>query len=153
MTQMTLFRHIWMTNGCLIQNQRTKLPLAQNKNQNPKNNIWCHQRMTSSSDDLGWPRKGHNVCLPWVRFITSKSFDFVGLRSSINLIMRHRVVLIICDHGFQTFPLLAETSSGHNVYCLLFIGLKTATGRSPLTAAVKTHTHQTHTHTHSYVDA
>ena len=25
---MTLFRHIWMTNGCQIQNQRTKLPLG-----------------------------------------------------------------------------------------------------------------------------
>ena len=41
--------------------------------------------------------------LTWVRFITSKSFDFVGLRSSINLTIRHKVVLIICDHGFQTF--------------------------------------------------
>ena len=44
--------------------------------------------------------------------------------------------------------------SGARVYCLLFIGLKTATGRSPLTAAVKTHTRtkRTHTHTHSYID-
>ena len=54
-----------------------------------------------------FPRKFH--CITGRSYLTT--YDFVGLRSSINLIMRHRVVLIICDHGFQTFPLLAETSS------------------------------------------
>ena len=54
---MTLFRHIWMTNRCQIQNQRTKLPLG---HKNPKNDIWRQQRSLISAD-LGWPRKGHNV--------------------------------------------------------------------------------------------
>ena len=50
-----------------------------------------------------------NTCVSYR--IRVSFFDFVGLRSSINLTIRHKVVLIICDHGFQTFPLLAETSS------------------------------------------
>ena len=45
---MTLFRHIWMANGCQIQNQRTKLPLGA-------------QRSLTSDDLGGWLRKGHNV--------------------------------------------------------------------------------------------
>ena len=57
-TPMTLFRHTWMTNGCQIQNQRTKLSLGTQKN--PKNDLWRHQR-SLTSDDLGWPRNGHNV--------------------------------------------------------------------------------------------
>ena len=48
MTPMTIFRHIWITNGCQIQNQRTKLPLW---SPNPNND------MTSSKvTDLWWPR-------------------------------------------------------------------------------------------------
>ena len=47
MAPMTLFRYIWMANGCQIQNQRTKLPLGAQR--------------SLTSDDLGWPRKGHNV--------------------------------------------------------------------------------------------
>ena len=54
MTPMTLFRHIWMTNGCQIQNQRTKLPLGA---QIPEK--W--HMMSSKVIDLGWPRKGQNV--------------------------------------------------------------------------------------------
>ena len=48
MTTMIQFRHIWMTNGCQIQNQHTKLPLGAQK---PVND------MTSSKViDLWWPR-------------------------------------------------------------------------------------------------
>ena len=46
-----------MTNGCQIQNQRTKSPWG---HKNPKNDIWRHQN-SLTSDDLGWPWKGHNV--------------------------------------------------------------------------------------------
>ena len=63
MTPMTLFRHIWMTNGCQIQNQRTKLPLGTQKSEK-----WL---MTSSKViDLWWPRLTSEwsqcQCKPWV---------------------------------------------------------------------------------------
>ena len=63
MTAMTLFRHIWMTNGCQIQNQRTKLPLWTQKSEK-----WL---MTSSKGiDLWWPRLTSEwsqcQCKPWV---------------------------------------------------------------------------------------
>ena len=63
MTTMTLFRNIWMTNGCQIQNQRTKLPLGTQKSEK-----WL---MTSSKViDLWWPRLTSEwsqcQCKPWV---------------------------------------------------------------------------------------
>ena len=33
----------------------------------------------------------------------SSRLDFLGLRSRMNLIIRHKVVLIIYYHGYQTF--------------------------------------------------
>ena len=63
MAPMTLFRHIWMANGCQIQNQRTKLPLGAQKPEK-----W---HMTSSKViDLGWPRltseRSQCKCKPWM---------------------------------------------------------------------------------------
>ena len=63
MRPMTLFRHIWMTNGCQIQNQRTKLPLGTQQSEK-----WL---MTSSKViDLWWPRLTSEwsqcQCKPWV---------------------------------------------------------------------------------------
>ena len=63
MAPMTLFRHIWRTNGCQIQNQRTKLPPGAQKPEN-----W---HMTSSKVvGLWWPRltseRSKCQCIPWM---------------------------------------------------------------------------------------
>ena len=105
------------------------------------------QLLSKSVGDLWWPQMTYAVAT------SEKSIWFV--KNSHILHGSDTSNLIYCLKKTFDFSPIALKWGGHKndltlgLFVYLFISLKTATGRSPLTAAVKQHSHsRAHPHTH-----